>query len=314
MGKRSKSIDTERIKTVPLQERPSKVDVKEFCKPYKRGGSFKEFLDTLPNTLASRDIKEVAHRVAEAYRKKKPIIFGMGAHVIKVGLNPLIIDLMEKGVLSCIAMNGAGAIHDVEIALSGKTSEDVLSSLQRGEFGMAGETADVINYAVKTGVNDNRGMGESIGERLLQLSAPYNGLSLLAMASKSGIPVTVHVSIGTDTIHMHPNFDGAATGKLSHNDFIKFSSLVSQLEGGVFFNVGSAVILPEVFLKAFSLARHLDFKMKNMTTVNMDFIRHYRPSVNVVERPAALDGKGFHLIGHHEIMLPLLVAAILERL
>ena len=212
MGKRSKSIDIERIKTVPLQERPSKVDVKNFCKPYERGKSFKGFLDTLPNTLASRDIKEVARRVAEAYQKKKPIIFGMGAHVIKVGLNPLIIDLMKKGVLSCIAMNGAGAIHDVEIALSGKTSEDVLSSLQRGEFGMAGETADVINHAVKTGVNDNRGMGESIGEKLLQLSAPYNELSLLAMASKSGIPITVHVSIGTEDIpsvagHSHESAD-----------------------------------------------------------------------------------------------------------
>jgi hypothetical protein len=314
MGKGPKSIDIERIKTIPLRERPSKVDVKDFCKPYERGKSFKEFLDTLPNALAASDIKEIAHRVAEAYQKKKPIIFGMGAHVIKVGLNPLIIDLMKKGVISCIAMNGAGVIHDVEIALSGKTSEDVLSSLQRGEFGMAGEAANVINHAVKTGANDNRGMGESIGEKLLQLSAPYNEMSLLAMASKNGTPVTVHVSIGTDTIHMHPNFDGAATGKMSHNDFIKFSSLVSQLEGGVFFNVGSAVILPEVFLKALSLAINLGFKMKNMTTVNMDFIRHYRPSVNVVERPAALDGKGFHLIGHHEIMLPLLAAAILEKL
>ena len=238
----------------------------------------------------------------------------MGAHVIKVGLNPLIIDLMKKGVISCIAMNGAGAIHDVEIALSGKTSEDVLSGLQSGEFGMAGEAADVINHAVRSGMNNNQGMGESIGKKLLQLSAPYNEMSLLAMASKSGIPITVHVSIGADTIHMHPNFDGAATGKLSHNDFIKFSSLVSQLEGGVFFNVGSAVILPEVFLKALSLASNSGCKLKNLTTVNMDFIRHYRPSVNVVERPTELDGKGFHLIGHHEIMLPLLAAAILEEL
>lgn len=314
MGKGSKSIDIERIKTIPLGERSSKVDVKNFCKPYEKGKSFRGFLDTLPNILAAKDIVEVAHRVADAYRKKKPVIFGMGAHVIKVGLSPLIIDLMKKGVLSCIAMNGAGAIHDVEIALSGKTSEDVLSGLQRGEFGMAGEAANVINQAVEAGVNDNRGMGESIGEKLLQLSAPYNELSLLAMASKSGTPVTVHVSIGTDTIHMHPSFDGAATGKLSQNDFVAFCSLVSKLEGGVFFNVGSAVILPEVFLKALSLARNLGFKMTNLTTVNMDFIRHYRPSVNVVERPAALDGKGFHLIGHHEIMLPLLAAAVLETL
>ncbi len=168
MRKGSKSIDIEKIKTVPLQKRHSKVDVKDFCKLYEKGKSFKEFLDTLPNTLASKDIKEVAHRVAEAYQKKKPIIFGMGAHVIKVGLNPLIIDLMQKGVISCIAMNGAGAIHDVEIALSGKTSEDVLSGLQSGEFGMAGEAANVINNAVKTGMNNNQGMGESIGKKLLQ--------------------------------------------------------------------------------------------------------------------------------------------------
>ncbi len=314
MGKGSKSINLERIKTIPLQERTSKVNVEDFGNPYEKGGSFKEFLNTLPTALAAKDVKEVAHRVVKAYQNKRPIIFGMGAHVIKVGLNPLIIDLMKKGVISCIAMNGAGAIHDVEIALSGKTSEDVLSGLQRGEFGMANEAADVINQAVKAGMNDNRGMGESIGAKLLQLPAPYNEMSLLAMASKSGTPVTVHVSIGTDTIHMHPNFDGAATGKLSHNDFVKFSSLVSQLEGGVFFNAGSAVILPEVFLKALSLASNLGFKMKNLTTVNMDFIRHYRPSVNVVERPTVLDGKGFHLVGHHEIMLPLLAAIILEEL
>ena len=304
----------ERIKPIPLAERSSKVDVKDFCKPYEKGKSFKRFLDTLPNTLAAKDVKEVAHRVADAYRKKKSVIFGMGAHVIKVGLSPLIIDLMKQGVVSCMAMNGAGAIHDVEIALSGKTSEDVLSGLQRGEFGMAGEAAHVINQAVKMGVNDNRGMGESIGKKLLELSAPYNESSLLAMASQHEIPVTVHVSIGTDTIHMHPTFDGAATGKLSHRDFVTFCSFVSKLEGGVFFNLGSAVILPEVFLKALSLARNLGFKMTDMTTVNMDFIRHYRPSVNVVERPAALDGKGFHLIGHHEIMLPLLAAAVLEAL
>ena len=314
MGKRSNSINLEKIKTVPLQGRPSKVNVRDFGKPYKKGKSFKEFLDTLPTILAARDIKEVAQRVIKAYQNKRPIIFGMGAHVIKVGLNPLIIDLMQKGIISCIAMNGAGIIHDVEIALSGKTSEDVLSSLQRSEFGMATEAANVINNAVETGVNNNWGMGESTGKKLLELSAPYNEMSLLAMASKNGTPVTVHVSIGTDTIHMHPNFDGAATGKLSHNDFIKFSSLVSQLEGGVFFNVGSAVILPEIFLKALSLASNLGFKVKNLTTVNMDFIRHYRPSVNVVERPTTSGGKGYHLIGHHEIMLPLLSAAILEGL
>lgn len=314
MRKKSKLINLEKIKTNPLQERPSKVNIKDFGKPYEKGRSFKEFLDALPTILAAKDLREVAHRVVNAYQNKRIIIFGLGAHVIKVGLNPLVIDLMQRGIVSCIAMNGAGAIHDVETALSGKTSEDVLSSLQHGEFGMAIEAANVINQAVKTGVDNNWGMGESIGKELVQLSAPYAEMSLLAMALKNGTPLTVHVGIGTDTIHMHSNFDGAATGKLSHNDFIKFSSLVAQLEGGVFFNIGSAVILPEVFLKALSLASNLGFKMKNLTTVNMDFIRHYRPSVNVVERPTASDGKGYHLIGHHEIMLPLLSAAILEEL
>ena len=314
MKKEPKSINSEEIKTIPLQERPSKVCTKDFGKPYEKGGSFKEFLDTLPSILAAKDIKEVAHRVVNAYQNKKTIIFGMGAHVIKVGLNPLIIDLMQRGIISCIAMNGAGAIHDVEIALAGKTSEDVSSSLKRGEFGMAGETANVINQAVKTGADNNWGMGEAIGKELLQLSAPHTEMSLLAMAGKIGIPLTVHVSIGTDTIHMHPSFDGAATGKLSHLDFKKFSSLVAQLEGGVFFNIGSAVIIPEVFLKALSLATNLGAKTNNLTTVNMDFIRHYRPSVNVVQRPTASNGKGYHLIGHHEIMLPLLSAAILEEL
>lgn len=314
MKKETKSINLEKIKTIPLQERSSKVNVKDFGNPYTKGRSFKEFLDTLPTILAAKDLKEIAHRVVNAYQNKRLIIFGLGAHVIKVGLTPLIIDLMQRGIISCIAMNGAGAIHDVEIAISGKTSEDVLSSLQRGEFGMANEAASIINQAVQQGIDINQGMGESIGKKLLQLSAPYNEMSLLAMASKYGIPATIHVSIGTDTIHMHPNFDGAATGKSSHLDFTKFSSLVAQLEGGVFFNIGSAVILPEVFLKALSLAANLGFKTNNLTTVNMDFIRHYRPSVNVVQRPTASDGKGYHLIGHHEIMLPLLSAAILEEL
>ena len=314
MRKELKTINLEKIKTIYLRERTSKVNIKDFGKPYEKGKSFKEFLDTLPTTLAAKDLREVAYHVVKAYQNKRPIIFGLGAHVIKVGLNPLIIDLMQRGIISCIAMNGAGAIHDVEIALSGKTSEDVLLSLQRGEFGMAIETADVINQAVKIGVDNKWGMGESIGKKLLQLSTPYSEKSILAMASKNGTLSTIHVSIGTDTIHMHPNFDGAATGKLSHTDFIRFSSLVAQLEGGVFFNVGSAVILPEVFLKALSLASNLGFKMKNLTTVNMDFIRHYRPTVNVVERPTASDGKGYHLIGHHEIMLPLLSAIILEEL
>jgi hypothetical protein len=314
MKKTPEHPDRKSIKTISLKERASKVSVKDFCKPYKKGSTLKSFLDVLPTTLAAKELKEIAQRTVTAYHQKRPIIFGMGAHVIKVGLNPLLIDLMQKGVISCIAMNGAGAIHDVEIALAGKTSEDVATGLQEGQFGMALEAADLINQAVLEGLSAHDGMGTSIGKRLLAVSAPYTGMSLLAAGAQQGLPITVHVSIGTDTIHMHPNFDGAATGTLTHNDFLTFSSLIEQLEGGVFFNIGSAVIIPEVFLKALSLAKNRGAPLNTVTTVNMDFIRHYRPAVNVVERPTLSGGKGYHLIGHHEIMLPLLAATILEEL
>ena len=314
MKRSSRKPDLKKIKAVPLKKRSSKVTVKDFCKPYEQGSTFKGFLDTLPDILAANDLRAIADRVLTAHQNKRPIVFGMGAHVIKVGLSPLIINLMQRGLISCIALNGAGAIHDVEIALEGKTSEDVAASLHKGKFGMALEAGELINKAVQEGLKANEGMGKSIGKRLQKVSAPYAGKSILAMAADHGTPVTVHVSIGSDTIHMHPSFDGAATGKLSHNDFQTFTALVSQLEGGVFFNVGSAVVIPEVFLKAFSLARSAEGPIKNLTTINMDFIRHYRPSVNVVERPTLSDGKGFHLIGHHEIMLPLLAATILEDL
>jgi hypothetical protein len=306
--------DLKKIKSIPLKKRTSKVTVKDFCKSYRKGSTFKAFLDSLPSTLAANHLKEVANRVLAAHRSNRPIIFGMGAHVIKVGLNPLVIQLMQCGLISCIALNGAGAIHDVEIALAGKTSEDVAASLHKGKFGMSPEAGEFINKAVQEGMKNTKGMGISIGKRLLKVSAPYAETSILAMAANHKIPVTVHVSIGSDTIHMHPSFNGAATGKLSHNDFKTLTAHVAQLEGGVFFNVGSAVLIPEVFLKAFSLACSTGGPLKNLTTVNMDFIRHYRPSVNVVERPTLSNGKGYHLIGHHEIMFPLLSAIILENL
>jgi hypothetical protein len=314
MKRVSNKPDLKKIKSIPLKKRSSKVTIKDFCKPYQEGSTFKKFLDTLPATLAANDLKEVANRVLAAYRNNRPVIFGMGAHVIKVGLSPLIIQLMQRGLISCIALNGAGAIHDVEIALVGKTSEDVAAGLHKGKFGMALETGEFINQAVQENMKTTRGMGTSIGKRLLKVSAPYAEMSILARAASQKIPVTVHVSIGSDTIHMHPSFNGAATGKLSHNDFKTLTALVAQLEGGVFFNVGSAVLIPEVFLKAFSLACSTGKPLKNLTTVNMDFIRHYRPSVNVVERPTLSYGKGFHLIGHHEIMFPLLAAILLEHL
>lgn len=314
MNKKSPPLNLESIKTTSLKKRASKVSTADFCTPYHKGGTFRDFLAMLPNTLAAKDLRFIARSIVKAHRRRKPVVFAMGAHVIKVGLSPLIIDLMHKGVLSCVALNGAGAIHDVEIALAGKTSEDVAASLTRGAFGMAAEASELINRAVKGGPGEKRGMGKAIGEALLQRAAAFNHNSILATAAGQAIPCTVHVSIGSDTIHMHPTCDGGATGMASYNDFITFAGVVSNLSGGVFVNIGSAVVLPEVFLKALSLARNLGKSVAHLTTVNMDFIKHYRPSLNVVERPTLQTGRGFHLIGHHEIMLPLLSAAILEEL
>jgi hypothetical protein len=314
MRKPSSPPNPASLKTISLATRPSKFSIGECCRPHRKAGSFRGFLNSLPDTLAARDLISIARTIVKAHRGKKRIIFGMGAHVIKVGLSPLIIDLMQRGLLSCVALNGAGAIHDVEIALAGKTSEDVAASLASGRFGMAAEAAELINRAAAGGMLENKGMGRAIGEALLTRRAPFNKMSILAAASRLDIPCTIHVSIGSDTIHMHPTFDGAATGKASHNDFITFAAEVRRLSGGVYINIGSAVVLPEVFLKAFSRSANLGKAPRNLTTVNMDFIRHYRPSVNVVERPTRLRGKGFNLIGHHEIMLPLLAAAIIEEL
>lgn len=314
MFRKSSPLNLASIRTTSLAKRPSKVSVRECGTPHRKSGSFKTFLNSLPDTLAARDLRTIARIMASAHRAKKRIVAGMGAHVIKVGLSPIIIDLMRRGLLSCVALNGAGAIHDVELALAGKTSEDVAASLAKGQFGMAAEAAEFINRAVSGDRHDRTGMGRAIGEALLARRAPFTKMSILAAAARRGIPCTIHVSIGSDTIHMHPTFDGAATGRASHDDFITFADQVRRLSGGVYLNIGSAVVLPEVFLKAVSLSANLGKAPRHLTTVNMDFIRHYRPSVNVVERPTRLQGKGFNLIGHHEIMLPLLAAAIIEEL
>jgi hypothetical protein len=314
MPKKSFPLNLSSIRTTSLAKRPSKVSVRECGTPHRKSGSFKTFLNSLPDTLAARDLRTIARIIAGAHRANKRIIAGMGAHVIKVGLSPIIIDLMRRGLLSCVALNGAGAIHDVEIALAGKTSEDVAAGLAKGQFGMASEAAELINRAVSGDRHDRKGMGRVIGEALLARRAPFAGMSILAAAARLGIPCTIHVSIGADTIHMHPTFDGTATGRASHDDFITFAEQVRRLSGGVYLNIGSAVVLPEVFLKAVSLSANLGKAPSHLTTVNMDFIRHYRPSVNVVDRPTRLQGKGFNLIGHHEIMLPLLAAAIIEAL
>ena len=239
----------------------------------------------------------------------------MGAHVIKVGLSPVIIDLMEQGIIHAVALNGACIVHDFEIAFAGMTSEDVDAELSKGTFGMAEETGKYLNNAIKKGVKKGWGIGKSVGEMIENSNYPYKKLSILAAGARLGIPVTVHVGVGTDIIHLHTQMDGKATGEGSYRDFKLFAGVVSKLDEGVYLNIGSAVILPEVFLKAITLVRNLGYAVQNITTVNMDFIQHYRPLTNVVRRPTRDGtGKGYTLTGHHEIMVPLLSAAIFEEL
>ena len=307
-----KPISFKNIKSYPLKERNSKVGVQDFSHPSLPRQPFSDWLENLPKILAAKDLLEVRDLIVDAFLGKKKIILGMGAHVIKVGLNPIIIDLMERGIISAIAMNGACIIHDSELAMAGKTSEDVAAEIGRGTFGMAEETGRYLNQAIIDGAAGNTGLGEAIGSMLSHEYFLFNRYSLLASAFELKIPVTVHVAMGTDIIHFHPSADGAAIGKTSHLDFRLFCGLVSQLEGGVFINLGSAVILPEVFLKALSVCRNLGHRVQNFTTLNMDFIRHYRPMTNVVNRPTLDGGKGFSLVGHHEIMFPLLAAAVIE--
>jgi hypothetical protein len=307
-------LSLEGIKTYPLSSRNSLVKVEDFARPALPRSSFKKFLDSLPSFLAARDFREVVARIGKSYARGRTVILGMGAHPIKVGLSPLIIHLMEKGILQGVALNGAGIIHDFEIALAGRTSEDVASEIGEGTFGMAEETGRMINEAINRGWEKGSGIGRSVGEMIRKGRLPHRRLSITAAGAKLGIPVTVHVAVGTDIIHMHPQTRGAAIGEGSHLDFRLFAALVSRLEGGVYLNLGSAVILPEVFLKALTLVRNQGYRVKHFTTVNMDFIPHYRPLTNVVRRPTLEGGQGFHLTGHHEIMFPLLCAAILEEI
>jgi len=309
-----KSLDPRQLRRTSLSGRPSKVSFEDFAFPVHAGMNVKELLQAFPRILASRDLLEIAERIATAHRNRKEVIVAIGAHVIKVGLSPVLISLMDAGILTCLTMNGAGVIHDVEIALRGQTSEDVGPALDQGLFGVADEAAELINHAVAEGAQQEKGFGQAVAERLLAARPPHGEWSLLCRAAQKGIPVTVHVAIGTDIIHMHPSADGSAIGKSSLKDFYVFASRVADLEGGAFLNVGSAVLLPEVFLKALNLARNLGHPVRTFTTVNMDFVRQYRPTVNVVERPVRLGGKGYQLIGHHEIHLPLLAAAVFEIL
>ena len=310
--KKYKPIDLSKIRTYSAKKRKTKAELDSFARPTVKGSSFKKFYNSLPKFLAANSLNEVVKAIVSAHKKKRPVIIGMGAHVIKVGLNPLVVDLMKKGIVTCVALNGAGAIHDFEVATLGRTSEDVAEGLETGMFGMVEETLRDFNQSMNVSeYKDPRGMGYELGERLIQTKAPHRKLSILANGAELDIPVTVHVAIGTDTVHMSPYVDPEALGSASFADFRLLSSVICELEGGVYLNIGSAVILPEVFLKALTIARNLGNKIKNFTTVNMDMIQHYRPHQNVLSRPG---GKSYALTGHHEIMLPLLYQALLESL
>lgn len=309
-----KPIPNKGLKTYSLKNRNSKVSVHDFAKPFKPYNGFRNFLNSLPNILAADNLKQIALSVAAAHKNHKTVAVGIGAHVIKVGLSPIIIDLMEHGIVNAVAMNGACIVHDFESAYAGMTSEDVDAEIGKGGFGMAEETGKLLNGAIKRGVKKGWGIGRSVGEMINNSKYPYKNLSILAAGARLAIPVTVHVAIGTDIIHIHPQMDGRATGEGSQKDFKLFAGVVANLEGGVYLNIGSAVLLPEIFLKALTLVRNLGHKVDRLTTVNMDFIQHYRPLTNVVRRPTKEGGKGYTLTGHHEIMVPLLAAAIKDRL
>ncbi len=307
-------LDFSGLHTYSVHDRHSKVSVADFAAPMRPGMSLRDLLAGLPRQLAGADFPDLVGRIAAARRSSRPVLVGMGAHVIKVGLNPVLIDLLRRGVITALALNGAGIIHDTEIAMVGRTSEEVADVLGAGAFGAARETGEVLNTAIRDGAARGIGIGQAVGETLLANRFPHNDQSLLAQAAALGVPVTVHVAMGTDIIHIHPGADGAAIGQAGHHDFRVFCRLVSDLEGGAYLNVGSAVLLPEVFLKALTLVRNLGYPVKRFTTANFDFIRHYRPSTNVVHRPTLEGGKGFNFTGHHELMLPLLAGAVLDAL
>jgi hypothetical protein len=305
-------FDLTAVKTYPLASRKSKANAADFARPFKADGG-PAFVDSLPSILAGADLKAVAAAMRAARDGGHGLIWGIGAHVLKTGLSPILIDLMERGYICALAMNGAGVIHDFELALSGSTSEDVDEALGPGRFGMAEETGRQLNAAINDGVGRGLGLGRSVIEYLHHLQPPSANISVLAAAGRLEVPVTVHVAIGTDIIHMHKDASGAALGEGSLRDFRYFVSNVARLERGVYLNCGSAVVLPEVFLKAVALARNTGRSLQGLTTVNIDFIRQYRPQTNVVSRPVAGIGKGYSLVGHHEILIPLLAAALADE-
>ncbi len=309
--------DFSRVRTISIRDRKSKVTPADFAVPFNAGrDSFAQFTRSLPGILAARDLRRIVEDIVGARRRGAPVILMMGAHVIKVGLSPLVIDLVKRGILTAVAMNSAAAIHDVETALWGKTSEDVAANMLDGSFGMAEETGRFINGTLLEGYwESDLGYGEALGKRIIGARGKYARLSILATCVRSRIPVTVHAAIGTDIVHQQPTMDGAATGEMSFRDFQTLCETCKGLaRGGVVLNVGSAVIMPEVFLKALTVARNLGAKARKFTTVVMDMNRHYRPAMNVQTRPTQEGGRGYYLTGHHEIMVPLLAAMIASRM
>lgn len=307
-------IDLTGLQTYPLAARPSKVTVRDFARALsdEEAQGVVALLNSLPNILAADSLRAIAAAIVQARSKQRAIIWGLGGHVIKTGLAPILIDLMQRGFVTALAMNGSGVIHDFEIAVAGWTSEDVDSALGAGEFGMAEETGRLLNEAIKCGAQEDCGVGEAVGQMLVEMQPPHAEFSLLHEAYQRRVPVTAHLTIGADIIHLHPQADGAALGTTTHRDFRLFTALVRELDGGgVYLNLGSAVTMPEVFLKAVTVVRNLGHSLQDFTTANFDFIQHYRPLTNVVRRPVANGaGRGYSLTGHHELMIPLLAAAI----
>ncbi len=311
---RYKQIDFSKITTISIKTRKSKVQFKDFARVFDpTNDTFTDFINSLPHILVAEDLRKFVNEVISARRHRKPVIALIGAHVIKVGLAPLLIDMVQRNVITCIAMNSAAAIHDVETALFGTTSEDVEENIKDGRFGMSKQTGEFINGVLERAMADDElGYGEALG--LALKTAPNKKLSVLAECYRHNVPVTVHAAIGTDIIHQQPTMDGAVTGELSFRDFKILCHVVKDLRGGVAMNIGSAVVLPEVFLKALTVARNLGYKAQGFTTANFDMIQHYRPRMNIVHRPTQKGGKGYLFTGHHEIMIPLLVAMIKNQM
>lgn len=315
MSSRYPAVDLSGLRTTSIVDRVSKVDVRDFAVPHRAGASVLEFIESLPEILAGTSVRTVIERTAAARRQGKPLVVAMGAHVIKCGLSPILVDLMRRGVITALALNGAGAIHDSEIARFGKTSEDVVSGMRTGKFGMAAETAGFLNGAAATAAREELGFGEALGRALIDENAPNRDVSLLAAAYECAVPLTVHVALGSDIVHMHPSACGASIGAASMRDFRILTEAMRNLGGGgVLMNLGSAVVLPEVILKAATTLINLGCELRGMLGVNLDFVQHYRSNQQVVARVKEIGGDGISLTGHHEIMIPLIAAGLIERL